>query len=66
MYTHTVAVAGPNAADLPCRLNSLTPYSPARCGQPVHYVVDEWDLDEDPRRHVRQFGACDDHADHYR
>lgn len=64
--TYNVKPAGPNAADVPCRMNSLTPYSPARCGQPVKHVVDVWDLDEVPMRHVRQFGACADHADLYR
>jgi len=62
----TISTAGPNTAGVPCRLHSLTPYSPARCGQPVRFVVDVFDLDETPARHVRQFGACDEHADLYR
>lgn len=68
MTNYTVSHAGPNAADMPCRLHRVTAdlRDQGRCGQSVRFVVDEWDLDETPRRHVIQFGACDEHADLYR
>lgn len=70
MESYRVSPAGPNAVNLPCRLHWVAAdlRDAGRCGRPVRFVVDEFDLalGEAPLRPLIQFGACADHADLYR
>ncbi len=73
MTSYTVSHASPTAStitptvhavlDMPCLLHDERDNP---CGRPVRFVVDEWDVSEDQRRHLIQFGACDEHTDLYR